>query len=575
MGLTSALNTALNGLGLNEASIDVIGNNIANAGTNGFKSSRVLFETQLSRTLSVGAAPDANTGSGGTNPRQVGLGAATAAIIQDFGQGGISTTTSPSDLAIEGDGFFILVGSEGTRYTRDGSFQLNSANKLVNNAGFRVQGYGVTESFQLTTELKDIEIPIGDLRVAQATKNIEMTGALRTSIAAEIGTQGTIYQSAALTDASTSSAITAASLLDDVFNGATKLFDVGDVISFAPRKGSPGGGRRNLAPAQFTVTSTATIAEFNTFLREALGIVDSTHPGAEGTIPNDASGDPPGVHVTPAGQLRIVGNAGTYNDLEFTASTFSRNGVSTTDFGFTKTQIANGESAFASFVVFDSLGDPIDLKMTAVLESRTTGSATYRYFFESVGDSDADTAVASGTISFDSDGKVTGSASRTITINRNDSNAATMDITVDFSDILGIVASSEASSLDLAFQDGSETGVLTTFNINEAGIINGVFDNGIIRPLGQIVLARFRNPQGLVEAGRSTFQEGVSSGERLLRTPGTGGAGSVRSGAIELSNTDVGRNLVDLIVASTNYRGNARVISSVQALVDELLVLGR
>ena len=106
-------------------------------------------------------------------------------------------------------------------------------------------------------------------------------------------------------------------------------------------------------------------------------------------------------------------------------------------------------------------------------------------------------------------------------------------------------------------------------------MINGVFDNGIIRNLGQIVLARFSNPQGLVEAGNSTFREGVSSGPPQQARPGTFGAGTVRSGAIELSNTDIGQSLVNLIVASTNYRGNARVISSVQQLVDELLALGR
>jgi flagellar hook protein FlgE len=101
-----------------------------------------------------------------------------------------------------------------------------------------------------------------------------------------------------------------------------------------------------------------------------------------------------------------------------------------------------------------------------------------------------------------------------------------------------------------------------------------VFDNGIIKTLGQITLARFSNSQGLIEAGNGTFQEGVSSGPPFLATPGNFGAGTIRSGAIELSNTDIGRSLVDLIVASTNYRGNARVLSSVQQLVDELLVLG-
>ena len=116
---------------------------------------------------------------------------------------------------------------------------------------------------------------------------------------------------------------------------------------------------------------------------------------------------------------------------------------------------------------------------------------------------------------------------------------------------------------------------LSSFNINDSGVINGVFDNGIIRPLGQILLAQFANELGLVESGNGTFREGISSGVGRHLEPGDQGTGSIRAGAIELSNTDVGRNLVDLIVASTNYRGNARVISSTQQLVDELLVLGR
>ncbi|MBV10416.1 MAG: flagellar biosynthesis protein FlgE, partial [Rubinisphaera sp.] len=90
MGLTSALTTSLNGLALNEQTIDVIGNNIANAGTNGYKASNVLFQTQLSRTLSVGSRP--TSGNGGTNPKQIGLGANSAAIVKDFTQGSITNS---------------------------------------------------------------------------------------------------------------------------------------------------------------------------------------------------------------------------------------------------------------------------------------------------------------------------------------------------------------------------------------------------------------------------------------------------------------------------------------------------
>ena len=129
--------------------------------------------------------------------------------------------------------------------------------------------------------------------------------------------------------------------------------------------------------------------------------------------------------------------------------------------------------------------------------------------------------------------------------------------------------------MTLNSQDGSSPGSLSRFVIDETGVINGIFDNGIIRTLGQIVLARFSNPQGLLENGGTNYIEGVSSGTPFLVTPGNFGAGSIRAGSVELSNTDIGRNLVDLIVASTNYRGNARVIDSVQRLVDELLLLGR
>ena len=139
----------------------------------------------------------------------------------------------------------------------------------------------------------------------------------------------------------------------------------------------------------------------------------------------------------------------------------------------------------------------------------------------------------------------------------------------------GISTTSAGSAITLQSQDGSSPGSLSRFVIDETGVINGIFDNGIIRTLGQVVLARFSNPQGLLDNGNTTFLEGVSSGTPFLVTAGNFGAGTIRSGSIELSNTDIGRNLVDLIVSSTNYRGNARVIDSVQRLVDELLLLGR
>jgi len=579
MGLTSALNTSLNGLGLNETAIDVLGNNISNASTNGFKASSVLFTTQLSRTMSVGSAPSGD--NAGSNPRQIGLGATTAAITKDFTQGGITNSTSPSDLAIQGDGFFVLEGAEGRSYSRAGNFALNSENLLVNATGLNVQGYGVNDNFELQTETPiDIEIRVGLDKVAQETSNAALTGSMRTSASAETGTQGAVLETVALTDTASGDPATdpvdAATLLTSVYRSgaATALFAVDDVIAFTATK-----GERKLEEQSLTVGAGTTLGDLMTLFDETIGIQDNTD--GDLTIPDDGvAGVQPGVRVdgAAAGSIRIVGNAGTVNDLSINLGDIRLNGADL-DLAFHKIQEANGESALVDFAVFDSLGQQVDVKVTMSLESRNASTTTYRYFVESVDDSDADIAITNGTLIFDSEGKVvddnTGNGTASVTIQRANTAASTLQFTMDLASVNGIVASSDTSTLLLALQDGSAPGTLTSFVIDESGIINGVFDNGIIRTLGQVVLARFPNSQGLVENGQGTYQEGVSSGPAQVVTPGTSGAGTIRSGAVELSNTDIGRNLVELIIASTNYRGNARVISSVQKLVDELLVLGR
>ena len=562
MGLTSALNTALNGLSLNETSIDVLGNNIANAGTNGFKASNVLFTTQLARTLSVGSRPTAE--SGGSNPQQIGLGATTAAIAKDFSQGSVTNSTSPSDLAIQGDGFFILDGPEGDVYSRNGNFSLNSASLLTNADGLRVQGYGVDNDFNvITTQLVDISVPLGDLNVAQQTQNVTINGALLPT--GDLGANGTLTTGEVLTDTVTTNPALAGALLVNLQNaGGTNLFTNGETLSFTGRKGG-----RSLEAQTLTVTGTTTYAELATLIDNTIGI----HSG--GTVPNDGNtGGQPGVGIV-GGALRVVGNSGTVNEIVLAVGDLTSNGV-TVPVTFTPTQAAVGESAITDYVIFDSLGQPVTMKMTAVLESRNTSSTTFRYFLESSDDSDADTAVSTGIVTFDSTGQVIGGGTATFSVDRNNTAAVSpMQIALDLSNISGISSDNAGSTLSLDDQDGSSPGTLTSFVIDETGTINGVFDNGIVRTLGQITLSRFSNPQGLLEAGSGTFREGVSSGPPFVATPGNFGAGTIRAGAVELSNTDVGRNLVDLIVASTNYRGNARVISSVQQLVDELLVLGR
>src|SRR4051794_12130613 len=159
MALTSTLFTGLSGLDVNQTRLNVVGNNIANVNTVAFKSSRALFKPQFYVTDAAGTP--ATDGFGGTNPSQRGLGAAVATIEKDFSVGGIESTGRATDMAIDGDGFFIVQGTE-QRFTRDGSFSLNEENQLVTSDGSFVQGYAVgADDNIIPGKAGNITIPLG------------------------------------------------------------------------------------------------------------------------------------------------------------------------------------------------------------------------------------------------------------------------------------------------------------------------------------------------------------------------------------------------------------------------------
>ncbi len=200
MGLTSSLSTALTGMNAAETQIDVLGNNLANSQTVGFKSSDIVFASQFLQTLSLGAAPTAN--NGGTNPRQTGLGVQVAGITPNFKQGTVSISSSPSDLAIQGDGFFQVTAGGGERlYTRNGIFKLNSTNELVSTTGNQLLGFGIDEKFNIqTNQLVPLKIPLGTEAVAKATSEVTLQGNLTAK--GDIADTSKIVQSLKLGDGS-------------------------------------------------------------------------------------------------------------------------------------------------------------------------------------------------------------------------------------------------------------------------------------------------------------------------------------------------------------------------------------
>ena len=369
MGLTSALYTGLSGLNANQARIDTIGNNIANVNTTAYKSSRSLFQTQFSHTLSFGTAPSDVTG--GVNPMQVGLGVVLGSIQRDFTPGSLETTGIASDLAIEGNGFFVLRrGSNQQAYTRDGAFTVNAGNKLVTMDGDFVQGFGVDANFNIVPGiLQDLDIQLGTLSVARATENVSLDGDL--SAVGTLATEASIISSQALVSGSGQPAGGATALTDlrNAANPAIALFQAGNSITVSRVT----KGDRELPPQTFVVGTTGnTLGDFASWVADVLGINSGTG------LPGDA-----GVTVE-NGMLTIRGNPGEQNDIEITTNDFgSDNADAPLPFTFLKTQSANGSSIYTAFTAYDSLGSPVAINLTLTLEATPDSGPVWRFYAES------------------------------------------------------------------------------------------------------------------------------------------------------------------------------------------------
>jgi flagellar hook protein FlgE len=182
--MIQAMYNGVSGLLVHKTELDVISNNIANINTVGYKSARVYFREMLARTMQGATAPRQG-GSGGTNPVQIGLGANIGSIDTSQTQGSLLPTGKPTDVAIEGDGFFMLSDGVGTYYTRDGSFGLDSEGNLVASGnGMRVLGWqinpttGRIDNSQPISSSSGIKLPIGQMAIARQTSAVTFGGNL-------------------------------------------------------------------------------------------------------------------------------------------------------------------------------------------------------------------------------------------------------------------------------------------------------------------------------------------------------------------------------------------------------------
>jgi flagellar hook protein FlgE len=563
--------TSLSGLNASQQKLDVIGNNIANVNTLAYKSSRAIFQTQLSQTISGGTPPNAT--SGGTNPLQIGLGAGTGSIQKDMSDGSIETTGVNSDIAIQGSGFFVLQDMGGnTVYSRDGAFQLDANQNLVNTSGAYVMGYPIDDRFNLLTgNTSSINIPLGQLSVAQATKNVSFTGNL--SSASTVATVPGYSTSEALVDTTSGNPAAGATLLTNLATAVKpgiNVLAVGDVITL-----DASNGQGKMAPATFTVTAAATgnvdsgstVAEYMEWLQ--------AHMSVDPTAPQN----PPAGASIANGQITLTGNLGLDN---LPAISITSSGAVQTPFIWTSTipdsdpntpgdDIGSGIST--SFIAYDSLGTPVNVNLTFAMIEKGDGINTWRFYAESPDDSDASNFLGTGTISFDDPGNFLEATGNTVTLNRAGTGATDpITLTLDFSQLNGLYGDNGVSRQT---QDGCSAGTLNNYSIAGDGTVIGSFSNGMSKPLGQIVVADFSNPAGLIAQKNNTYIAGPNSGEGNIVTPGANGTGTLIGGALELSNVDITEQFINMVSASTAFSAAGKVITTSQELLKELMNIVR
>lgn len=418
MGLTSSLFTGLSGLDSNQTWLNVIGNNIANANTTAFKASTVSFSPQFYVTDQSSNAP--NGDFGGTNASQEGTGSQVAAITADFTPGQISTTGVDTDLAISGDGFFVLNSTVGQQFTRDGQFTLNSNDQLVTSSGAYVQGYGVDANGNIVPGgLQNITIPLGQETEAAATKNVTLEGNLNSGGAVASG--ATILSSQAFTTSGGTAPTDTTLLSDLVTTGGTPtaLLNVGDTLTLAGTRGSA-----DLPSDSFTVTATSTVNDLENFINQAMDI---------DTTVSEPGNPTPGTTLQTTGttaQLTIIGNTGTDNALTLGAQGLVDSTGDATPFIIsagtdgTFTDNPTGESTNTTITAYDSLGNPITINLTTVLESASTSGTTWRFYATSPNNEAATGDIlGNGTLSFSTNGALLSSTGTGISIDRTGTGA--------------------------------------------------------------------------------------------------------------------------------------------------------
>ncbi len=561
-----SLYSGVAGLKTHQTKMDVIGNNIANVNTVSYKSQSVTFNTLLYQTTQAASGANAQTGLGGKNAKQIGLGSKTGAISTQIDTAGSAqTTNNPFDIMITGDSFFIVNNGTSNYFTRDGSFYVDGAGNLcMSSTGYNVMGWQVDDKTQTIRQDR-----VSALKIMDASK---MT------YEAEATTQGYI---SGIVDANDS----------NINSTAGKVISmlIYDSLGYQ-------------YSAKFTMHATSNKSQYYMTLEDVLdangnsvsstykkGIHDLVKWGGKMTVNTNDT-------VSISSQAQKYDGTGTitmkddktkggpYNFTNMKGTEIQDANKAVTGYTFKADAIAADKKAATKNGLYEMLKNAygmdddtidtissmnIDLKTgeITITEKNVKNSVVVNYdegtgTFKSVGD--GNTEGNTTVLDFDTD-----------------TMKAFADVTVDFTPSRQ-ANNNKAATISATNGDtkgnyaGRKLGDMSGVTIGQDGKIYATYDNGCSRLLGQIAVANFANASGLSLEGDNLYAETQNSGAfDGVGSDITGNGGHMTTGELEMSNVDLSSEFTEMITTQRGFQANSRIITVSDTMLEELTNLKR
>ena len=537
------------GMKANQTRMDVIGNNIANANTYGFKSSRATFRDMYYQQIRGASGGSATRG--GTNPSMVGYGSQIASIDLLMTQTSFTSTGNPLDVAIAGEGFLQVMDPDGNiYYTKAGMLDIDPATgALIDSNGNFVLGTSATDGKLDSTEPGSNKILI---QVAPVQASV---GKVETEIS---GKKLTI----------TSTNQNKSANVSFTFTKTTELPDGKDVVAIMD-------GTSSAINIQINANSSfASMADLQKAINNAITEANGgAHAGGDFvfSMQPDPFADGPltGAQIIDTATADYDGGS---IDLVAPGADVSADGSFLGGFKIVETGLRFSGEGDVSVQVEDS-ADPEGYNVTVT----TAGGATYTGF---ISQERADISSGSGQVLLKN---ASGDANDTITL----SYPNTTDIEANLNNNVTIgTATASQPSKELGWGKGTFTltggtefteqdvGNLTGISIGADGTIMGTSAAGL-QVLGRIDLATFANSEGLMQSGNSYFTATSNSGDAKLAIAGENGTGGLKNSALEMSNVDLSQEFSDMITTQRGFQACSRLITVSDTMLEELINLKR